>query len=187
MANHFVVGFAMNKIPNLLARITRCGFLMASIAMVLPVAAHADDAKSCASGEHRRLDFWLGNWSVSNNGAGVGKSKVENALDQCLIVENWEGARNHSGENIFAYSPEDHRWYGMFADNEGRIHVFTEGKVSAGVAEFQGTSRSSNGEAVLNRMKIARSGVDKVEETWEKSSDNGANWSVVYHGEYSRK
>jgi hypothetical protein len=187
MANHFFVGFAMNKTMNLLARIVGSGFLVASIAMVMPVPVHADDAKACAGGEHRQFDFWLGNWAVSNNGASVGKSKVDLALDQCLIVENWEGARNHSGENIVGYSPEDRRWYGMFADNEGRIHVFTEGKVAAGVAEFQGTSRGPNGEAVLNRMKIARSGADKVEETWEKSSDNGANWNVVYRGEYSRK
>lgn len=163
-----------------------CGFLMAGLAMLTPLSAHADDAKPCASGEHRELDFWLGNWSVSANGASVGKSKVELALDQCLIVENWEGAKHHSGEKIFAYSPEDHGWYGMFADNEGRMHVFTEGKVMAGVAEFQGTSRGPNGETVLNRMKLARSGADKVEETWEKSSDHGASWNVVYRGVYSR-
>jgi hypothetical protein len=177
----------MNKTLNFLTRIVSCGFLMAIFAMLTPFAAHADDAKPCANGEHRELDFWLGNWSVSNNGASVGKSKVELALDQCLIVENWEGAKNHSGETIFAYSPGDHQWYGMSGDNEGRMHVFTEGKVTAGVAEFQGTSRGPNGETVLNRMKLARLGADKVEETWEKSSDSGSSWNVVYRGEYSRR
>ncbi len=176
----------MNK-SRVLIHISVCCVLTALMALVLPVAAHAGDAMPCSSGEYRQFDYWLGNWSVSNGGANTGTSKVELSLDQCLIVESWAGARNHVGKKIFAYSPEDHRWYGMFADNEGRVHVFSEGKVMAGSAEFQGPSRGPNGETVLNRMKIVRTGADRVEETWEKSSDSGVSWKEVYRGEYSRK
>ena len=74
----------------------------------------------------------------------------------------------------------------MFADNEGRVHVFTSGKVASGSAEFEGKSRGPKGENVLNRVKIIRLNANKVEQNWEKSSDNGATWSVVFRGEYSR-
>jgi hypothetical protein len=74
----------------------------------------------------------------------------------------------------------------MFADNEGRVHVFTSGTVESGIAEFEGTSHGPNGESVLNRVKITRVNSNKVEQTWEKSNDNGATWNVVYRGEYSR-
>jgi hypothetical protein len=177
----------MNKRSNLLVRIVGSGFLIASIAMVLPAVAYADDAKPCAIGEHRQFDYWLGNWSVSYGGPPVGTSKVELALDLCMIVESWDGARNHSGKTMFAYSPEDHSWYGMFADNEGHVHIFSLGKVAGGAGEFQGTSRGSNGETVLNRVKIVRVSADKVEQTWEKSTDNGSTWKVAYRGEYTRK
>ena len=86
----------MNKRTNLLARIVGSGLLMAGIAMVLPAAAYADDAKPCAGGEHRQFDYWLGNWSVSYGGPPAGRSKVEFVLDQCMIDESWEGAKNHS-------------------------------------------------------------------------------------------
>jgi hypothetical protein len=39
----------------------------------------------------------------------------------------------------------------------------------------------------LNRVKVIRLNPNKVEQTWEKSNDNGATWSVVFRGEYSRR
>lgn len=154
---------------------------------LIATAAFAEDAsKACSSSEHRQLDYWLGSWSV-NNGASTGTSKVELSLDQCMVVETWNGARNHMGKNMFAYNPDDHRWYGMFADNEGRVHIFTDGKVEAGTAEFRGTSRGENGELALNRIRVMRVSADKVEQTWEKSSDNGTTWNVVYRGVYSKR
>jgi hypothetical protein len=74
----------------------------------------------------------------------------------------------------------------MFADNEGRVHVFTNGTVEAGSAEFDGQSRGPDGTTVLNKVTVKRITPDKVEQKWEKSSDNGANWTTVFRGEYSR-
>jgi hypothetical protein len=75
----------------------------------------------------------------------------------------------------------------LFADNQGRVHVFTSGKVTDGTAEFEGTSRGPNGETILNRVKIARLNPDKIEQTWEKSNDNGATWNVAFRGEYTQR
>jgi hypothetical protein len=137
--------------------------------------------------QSRQLDFWLGNWTVAAPGGSItATSKVSLALDQCLLVENWDGGRGHSGENMFAYSPEEKSWHGMFADNKGRVHIFTDGKVTAGVAEFQGTSRGSNGEVVFNKVRIAHVSSGKVEQTWQKSTDNGTTWTTEFRGEYSR-
>ena len=61
------------------------------------------------------------------------------------------------------------------------------GKVTPGFAEFNGTSRGPNGEAVLNRVRLVRITGDKVEQSWEKSADNGATWTMEFRGEYSRK
>ena len=78
------------------------------------------------------MDFWLGAWTVSYPGmSGNAGSKVYLELDKCMIVESWDGGKGHSGENIFAYSSDDKSWHGMFADNQGRVHVF-EGKASPG-------------------------------------------------------
>ena len=147
------------------------------------------DAGSCStSSGNRQLDYWLGDWKIAGPGAGPNAtSKVHLALDGCMVVESWDGGRGHTGENMFGYSADDKSWQGMFVDNQGRVHVFIHGKVVSGSAEFSGLSRESNGATVLNRVRIVRIGQDKVEQIWEKSSDNGATWVADFHGEYLRK
>jgi hypothetical protein len=75
----------------------------------------------------------------------------------------------------------------MFADNEGRVHLFLDGKITAGLAEFSGPSRGPQGETVLNRVTISRTGADRVEQAWQKSTDDGKTWTTVFRGEYARK
>ena len=169
--------------------ISRLFFLGIAMGVSLSINCFArTNAVPCAANpENRQLDYWLGNWSIgAADSSGSAHSTVSSSLDRCLIIENWDGGMGHSGQNMFGYSAEDKNWYGMFADNEGRVHVFTSGKVSSGSAEFEGTSRGPKGETVLNRVKIMRLKPNQVEQTWEKSNDNGATWSVAFRGEYFR-
>ncbi|MFK2875785.1 hypothetical protein [Rhodanobacter hydrolyticus] len=145
-------------------------------------------APSCASDSaSRQLDFWLGNWDVGAAGSSpASRSRVSLTLDQCMVIESWDGGRGHRGENMFAYSADDKSWHGLFVDNEGRVHVFTDGKASPGEAEFTGPSTGADGTMVLNRVRIVRISANKVEQTWEKSTDHGSTWSMAFLGEYSR-
>jgi hypothetical protein len=159
-----------------------------SFSLAMPSARAAADAESCsANSESRQLDFWLGDWTVTYPGMpGSANSTVSLTLDKCLLTETWDGGKGHSGENMFAYSSDDKSWHGMFADNQGRVHVF-EGKVAQGSAEFTGPSRGPDGKEVLNRIRVVRLAENKVEQTWEKSTDHGATWATEFQGEYSRK
>ena len=149
--------------------------------------AAVDSGRCSANTDSRQLDFWLGDWTVTYPGASVpSRSRVYLELDKCLVVESWEGGKSHTGKNLFAYSSDDRSWHGMFADNEGRVHIF-EGKVASDAAEFLGPSTGPNGQAVLNRIRIVRVTPNTVEQTWEKSSDKGATWNMEFRGEYSRK
>jgi hypothetical protein len=180
----------MNKlIPILKSTASKSALVgvMFGLALATNGFAAADPNPCATNSENRQLDYWLGNWKIGAEGSSVdAHSTVSLSLDKCLVVENWEGGRGHHGQNVFGYSADDKSWYGMFADNEGRVHVFTSGKVSSGSAEFEGPSRGSNGESVLNRVKVIRLNPIRVEQTWEKSNDNGATWNVVFRGEYSR-
>ncbi len=139
-------------------------------------------AASCATTpDARQLDYWLGNWRVG----GSGTSAVSTSLDQCVVTERWDTGKGLKGENIFAYSADDKQWHGLYVDNQGRVHILA-GTVTSGVATFQGPSLVSDGHPVLNRITIARQGANAVEQTWEKSSDNGATWTVEFRGAYAR-
>ena len=157
--------------------------------ITVPRASAATGPGTCATNpESRQLDFWVGDWTISSPGSSPSAtSMVSLSLDSCVITESWDGGKGHRGENIFAYSSGDRGWRGLFVDNEGRAQAFVDGKVSAGTAEFLGPSRGPNGEGVLNRIRVVRLGADKVEQTWDKSTDKGATWTAVFRLEYSRK
>jgi len=161
----------------------------ASVGVAAQPASGAPEPTSCATNpEARQLDFWVGDWSIASPGAGPSAtSKVYLDLDKCLVVESWDGGKDHRGMNMFAYASGEKSWRGMFVDNEGRAHIFADGKVAAGSAEFVGPSRGPNGEAVLNRIRVVRLAGGKVEQTWDKSFDNGATWTSQFRLEYSRK
>jgi hypothetical protein len=154
-----------------------------------PSALSATERGPCAADSAiRQFDYWLGDWVISTNEKpGTAISKVYLSLDKCAIIESWSDGKGHAGENIFAYSFDDHSWRGMFVDNRGHAHVFVDGKVADGTAEFEGASRGENGEAVLNRIKIVRLDANQVKQTWEKSTDNGSTWTTVFSGAYSHK
>jgi len=180
----------MNKLILIIKSIaSRSIFLAVLFGLAFATNSYAaTDADTCATNSaNRQLDYWLGNWKIGSVGSPANAhSTVTLSLDKCLVVENWDGGGGHSGQNVFGYSAADKSWYGMFADNKGRVHVFTSGKVADGTAEFEGTSRGLHGESVLNRVKVIRLNPNKVEQSWEKSNDNGSTWNVVFRGEYSR-
>ena len=137
------------------------------------IAVHAlallSSAPPCTTNPHvRRLDFWLGDWVVQ----GTGTSRVSLSLDRCVFTETWTGARHHRGENVLAYSVDDSTWRAFFADNEGRVHVFSQGRIAGDTAEFLGDA---------NRILIIREGPDRVKQIWEKSG------TVVFAGDYTRR
>ncbi len=157
--------------------------------LAAPRAIAATDPASCsADAESQQLNYWLGDWTVSApGGSGSSTSKVSLSLDKCVVIENWNDGRGHAGESMFAYSAEDKSWRGIFVDNRGRSHVFVDGKVADGAAEFYGPTSGAQGAEILNRVRLVRVGADKVEETWEKSTDKGATWTTAFRGEYLRK
>lgn len=163
--------------------------LTAGALAALPLDAQAaQEGAACATTERRALDFWLGEWSIAAPGSAAdATSNVSLDLGQCVVVERWQGERNHSGENLFGYSADEQSWHGLFADNQGRVHVFLQGKVASGTAEFTGPSRGPQGESVLNKITVRRIDADHVEQMWQKSTDSGKSWTKQFVLEYTRK
>lgn len=155
---------------------------------VSPLRAGAAERQSCATtAQVRALDFWLGRWNVTDGEQPSHASSVVSLeLGKCLIVERWGDATGHRGENVFGYNLDAKTWSGMFADNDGRIHLFVHGTVTAGKAQLSGPSRGPHGEATLDRITIVRMTANDLEQTWQQSTDGGTTWTTVFKGRYSR-
>lgn len=152
-----------------------------------PAHAAAAQPPCAADAAGRGLDFWLGHWNISDGEQpSRATSVVSLQLGKCLVVEHWRDAAGHRGENLFGYNMDARTWNGMFADNEGRIHLFGRGTVAAGRAELYGRSLGPDGKTTLNRISIVRKTRDDVVQTWQKSADNGKTWTTVFQGKYSR-
>jgi hypothetical protein len=156
--------------------------------LAAPAARAPGDRPPCvANAQGRRLDFWLGHWIVTDREQpSHATSVVSLELGKCLVVENWNDAAGHRGENLFGYNLDSNTWSGLFADNRGHIHIFGHGTVTAGKADFYGSSGGPHGKAILNRISIVLVTPNNVEQTWQQSADNGTTWTTVFRGEYSR-
>jgi hypothetical protein len=153
-----------------------------------PLELAAATGRCANEPESRALDFWVGDWQIGVANEHVNAtSKVSLELGDCVVVERWNGGDGHVGENMFGYSADDKSWHGMFADSVGHVHVFVNGQVRPGSAEFTGPSRGEHGEEVLNRITIRRTDAGHVQQLWTKSSDGGKTWTTVFDGEYTRK
>jgi hypothetical protein len=153
-------------------------------ASTLPAMAAADPAPCAANASARQLDFWLGDWSVDS---GRGRSTVQLSLDKCLLIESWaSNTSDHRGENVIAYNSDEKTWYGLFVDNRGRAHSMS-GAVAPGAAEFRGPGRDESDAPVLKRVRIVQVNPDTVDQVWEKSANNGAQWTTEFKMEYIRK
>src|SRR5438477_3402421 len=146
----------------------------------------AEGSGSCtADSEVRQLDYWLGHWTMKSDG-GSSSSNVTLSLDKCMFIEHWENGKGHVTEKMFAYSPEDKNWGGMFADNEGRMHVsFLPAKFHRAQPSFMGRV------AVVHRFfpgflqPVGRHAYYS-ELMQDRLSVGTANWTTVYRAEYSR-
>lgn len=122
------------------------------LALALPAVGAVAAGPCAANPNNRAMDFWLGDWTIAAPGGSANAtSRVTLELGRCLVVERWDGGRDHVGGNFFAYSADDKSWHGMFADNEGRVHVFLNGKAADGSAQFTGPSQDPQGKTILNR------------------------------------
>ncbi|MGO4885302.1 MAG: hypothetical protein ACLP59_31425 [Bryobacteraceae bacterium] len=145
----------------------------------------AEGPAACSGDAYHALNFWLGDWQVSDaSGHAMGQSKVEAGLDGCEVTETW-GAGGFHGRNVHAYSGEDRHWHQLNLDNHGHVHTF-EGTAGEHGLEYSGVSKNDAGADVMNRMEIMNLGGDRVKVWWRKSADSGKTWTTAYEAIYSR-
>ena len=114
----------------------------------------------------------------------VANSKVEKLYDGCAIRENWMPLQGSGGGSLNNYVTADYRWHQTWVDSDGGYLDFQGGLVE-GRMILQRTARI-DGRAVEQRMVFDQIARDSLEWRWERSTDGGVTWELVWPISYRR-
>ena len=165
--------------------------ILIALACVVVVAAFADPSHAqdngppCDDSRARQFDFWVGEWTVSQNGRTAGHNKISNIHGGCTILEEYQAASSsYEGKSFNYYDPADNSWHQIWVDNGGiRLHL--TGGYGDGRMVMSGTRVTGDG-TVLDRITWHNNADGTVRQVWEMSEDDGATWNTFFSGLYER-
>ncbi|HUH11695.1 MAG TPA: hypothetical protein VMK65_01240 [Longimicrobiales bacterium] len=156
-----------------------------------PAAAQEPQARpTCATMEHRQVDFWVGRWRVeSSGGEFLGTNRIVRRFGGCVLQEHWEGAGGGMGESYNLYDRATGQWHQRWVSSTGSLLELDGGLRADGAMVMEGQTTAPGGVTTLHRITWSRvdGDADRVRQHWQSSSDGGATWSDVFEGIYIRE
>lgn len=142
-------------------------------------------SKPCSKTEFRQFDFWLGDWEVTVGGNAAGTNSIQLILGDCVLLENWTGAKGGAGKSFNLFNAAKGKWQQTWVDNSGNV-LELYGEFKNGVMQLTGEN-VTNGKKTLQRITWHPLEKDKVRQHWEQSADDGKTWNTAFDGLYIRK
>lgn len=141
-----------------------------------------------AEPESAQLDFWLGEWEVSNRADGrvVGHNRIEALEGGCLLVESYTTDRGYAGKSMSFYDKVLGQWRQLWVDNSGTIMEF-QGNFRDGSMRFEGEQKSRDGSRARLKMTFTPEAEGTVRQLIEQSGDGGKTWTVSFDGRYVKR
>lgn len=143
--------------------------------------------RPCQETECRQFDFWLGDWDASWGEGEEGANRVEAVLGGCVILEQFDGRPGTPlrGMSVSSYDADENRWRQTWVDNQGGYLDF-EGAWQGDRMILLREATTDDG-PMLQRMVWYDIQVDTLEWNWERSTDGGEHWTVLWNIHYRRE
>lgn len=179
-------------------------FLVTLLALVVPGvpsmgSALAQSPGTCDAPEARAFDFWVGDWDISQrilrqDGTWLeapAKTSVAPALDECALVEHWEGKVQFfwegmrapeamKGLSVRAWDPRAKEWSIYWMDTRSRrFDTPYVGHFADGRGEFFREWEGPDGPRV-GRISFADITPDAVNWSLAISSDGRRTWTTLW-------
>lgn len=167
--------------------------IYASLFLIIGLQGISQNTKSPPCSEnpaYRQFDFWIGEWEVfTTKGVKGGDSKVERALDSCLIVENWKSVQNnYQGKSYNTFNTNKSKWQQYWVDNAGGVTEYSDGHYENNKMILQTDNlKQPDGSFKILRMTFYSINMNKVRQHGERSIDGGKTWNTDFDLEYRRK
>jgi len=133
--------------------------------------------------KNREFDFWVGSWNVTMQGQQAGRNEIELILGDCVLFENWTGARGSTGKSFNYYDAAEGHWRQIWVDDRGGVIEFT-GQVRDGVMYYTATTNNPDGSELEHKLTFSQNDDGSVRQHWEQSKDGGDEWQTVWDGHY---
>lgn len=157
---------------------------------------------TCEAPEHRRFDFWIGEWDVVNRQrnparpadetlyeTGTATNRVYAILDGCAVVEHWEGRllpdRHVLGFSVRAWDPGRRTWVALlnWPGPAGPSFFTMEGDFADSVATF--TSEAPAGGRVRYRFQDIED--DRLRWVGARRPPGEESWSRFWVMDFERR
>ena len=164
------------------------GILAGAASVSSSAQTAAPNAAPCGGAEYRQLDFWIGEWTVSDTAKGshVGTSRIEPVMGGCSIKESYSApdapGGAYAGTSYSSFDRNDGKWHQFYVDVNGNANWFVGGLHGTDVVLIA-TVRGG----ALQRMTYRRHADGSVEQIGVISTDNGRSWQPGYDYTYRKK
>jgi hypothetical protein len=168
--------------------IAAMGLLILAAATAPPTAPSAAAPTACATAENRQFDFWIGEWTVTDQTTGkhAGESHIEKLYGGCVLRENWtsEGFR---GGSLNSWWWGDRRWHQTWMDQNGAFRHFVGGiSENRMVMTAEQPVRGTPDKTRLIRLTFTPNADGTVRQYSDSSDDAGRTWNLRYDYLYRR-
>jgi len=151
--------------------------------LLMAIFVGAQNQSPCSSPKAHEFDFWIGNWTVYQNGTEkiVGHNNIVAVADGCGIQENWKDVTGSNvGTSLNKYAFRKGKWQQFWIDNSG-LTLELEGDYADNKMVMMGQSPNST-----DRITWFKNADGTVRQLWEQSKDKGTTWTVAFDGLYKK-
>ena len=143
--------------------------------------------KGCTGNPHfDDFDFWVGQWEVTDNSDSsvAGRNVIEKQLNDCLVMENWQGAKGSVGKSINYFNPLTEKWRQVWVAAGYVIDI--EGGLVNGSMVLVGTIDYFADKRYRFRGTWTPSADGSVRQFFEQFDEDKKAWSPWFDGKYVR-
>ena len=143
---------------------------------------------ACCQEVNHQFDFWLGEWVVKNDqGQVVGENSISKIEDNCILVEQWKGAKGTTGTSHNYYDSSDQTWNQLWIDNKGNILKLKGHLIDKKMVLKSERLENKEGQPFFNQITWSAEADGSVLQLWEILDAKGQVLNTAFKGHYFKK
>jgi hypothetical protein len=144
----------------------------------------ADTPAPCATTDHRRFDFWVGEWEVRGKKrppeAPPAHNRITLVADGCALREEYTTPGPYNGTSLSFWDARAKLWRQTWIDNQGQPL-----RLAGGWRDGSMMMAGPDPAAPSERITWTPGEDGSVRQLWERTEDGGDTWTTVFDGLYT--